>query len=553
MASIRLARPVGIAAALALAAAGSTLPAAAADGLKLELDGPRTVSVDPDVKYEPWQGDELKLVLDKVGEGFAKDPVLRYDTRDLTGIAELTLAPHCTTQDTVSTCRSSVGQIDSPLYVSDSPVVNAAKGAKTGTKGVLHITATSSNAAPATMDIEVVIGGPRLELKRIPEQSGVKPGSTIDAALEITNSGTLPANRVVLEFSTEEMLRFEQRFANCRYGVNDPDGWVHSTGMVCVIESRIDPGETVTVDPIRVGVTPGAYSAQVLFRVFANLTTTYDRILEGFTLEPGAGPRLTFGKPETPVADIGGPNLVGNHREFTSLDVKADNSADFEVVGTWAPVAGGRTGALTVGLRNHGPASILDRSGGDQMPMIRFKLPQGVTAAKVPPSCYEVPSEGSSTPEKGNFQCAVGNWAPNGLVKTYEFQLDVPAEAEDAAVTVRLAPGLTDLPWDRNRDNDLTKVLLGKTATTPSPAPSGTPTPTREPSATPTVTATPTVSETPTSTPTPSATVTRSGSLATTGGGSAAGPIAMAGAGAVALGGGLLVVVARRRRSGAHR
>ncbi|MFJ9520958.1 hypothetical protein ACIRPK_22225 [Kitasatospora sp. NPDC101801] len=551
MASLRLARPVGLTAVLALAVAGSTLPAAAADGLKLELDGPRTVSVDPDVRYEPWQGDELKLVLDKVGEGFAKDAVLRYDTRDLTGIAELTVAPHCTTQDTVSTCRSSVGQIDSPLYVSDSPVVNAAKGAKTGTKGVLHITATSSNAAPATLDLEIVIGGPRLELKRIPEQSGVKPGSTIAAALEITNSGALPANRVVLEFSTEEMLRFEQRYANCRYGVNEPDGWVHSTGMVCVIESRIEPGETVTVDPIRVGVTASAYAAQIFFRVFANLTTKYDGILEGFTLGPGDGPRLTFGKPETSVADVGGPNLVGNYREFTSLEVKADNSADFEAVGAWAPADGGRTGALTVGLRNHGPASILDRSGGDQLPMIRFKLPQGVTASKVPPSCHEVPSEGGSTPEEGNFQCAVGSWAPNGLVKTYEFQLDVPAE--DAAVTVRLAPGVTDLPLDRNRDNDRVKVLLGRTATTPSPSPSGTPTltPTREPSTTPTGTATPTASASPT--PAPSVTDTRTGPLATTGGGSAAGPIAMAGAGAVALGGGLLALVARRRRSGAHR
>lgn len=572
---IRLARPFGIAAALTLALAGTALPAAAAD-LSLKLEAPQAMAIDPTAKLEPNSGGNLSLYIGRVGKEAAKDVVVSYDTRDLTGVAELTMNGQCTVSGTVHTCKRWQPLEYDRINVTENLTLNGAKDAKIGAKGVLHIKATSSNATEAVRDVEVFVGGPVLELKEIPFQSKVKIGSTLDTPIEITNKGSLPANRVILAMYATEGLEFKQRFGNCEYGADSGDAWASSAGMICTVDTQVAPGETVKLDPLQFGVTPTAIYTFASFRALANVETETHWMRETYDLKPGSGPRLTFGKPETPVGTVGGPNINENFggriQNYAELEVSADNSADFSALGQWAPAAGGRTGTLTVGMLNSGPGSVFDRSGGESMPSVRLVLPKGVTATKVPEKCHAGGwNNGEPVKDQGYYLCGTTDWAPNGYRETFGFTLELAADAVGATVPVSLQnsastyePGHPSavMYWDKTPANDILPVQLSEKATgtvppvaTPTKAPTATATPAKKPTKAPpavqptgsraasAVPAKQSVSATP-STPT--------GPLASTGGGSNAGPMIGVGIAAVVLGAVLVVLAMRRRRAGAH-
>ncbi|MFI5533713.1 hypothetical protein ACIA8O_34780 [Kitasatospora sp. NPDC051853] len=557
----RPAGPFGLVAALALAASVTTLPATADDRPRLELSGPSAVAV------EPGASAGLPLQVRRPGTEAARDVVVGFDTRDLAGTAELSLRG-CTVSGTVHTCtqRSATELADLP----GAPAVTVPKSAVPGSRGTLHITATSPGAAPATLDLEVYAGGPRLTVRQLPKAQHVRPGSTLDAVLEVTNSGSLPARRLVVVMQTDETLGLDQRFGNCEYGTRarGPEGGGSrpaTTAVVCTVDSAVAPGETVRLDPVRVGVTPAAYYGFVTFSVLANLETGTQGVRRGHEFTPGAGPRLTTGKPESPVAEPGGPGLESPPGQggTTELEVFAENSADFEAVGRWSPGGDGRTGTLTVGLHNNGPASIADRTGGDAMPTVEFTLPPGARATAVPAGCH--PGD-----DGRGYSCRHDVWAPNGLRADYDFPLELSDPARDARFGVSLQnfishsePGRASaaMSWDRNAANDLVEVRLSGPATSAppaqapppatSPAAQGSPTTAQPvPAAATTGTGTTAPGQAPPSSAAPAA---LPAPLASTGGGASAGPTAAAGGAALTLGLVLMVVVARRRRTGAHR
>lgn len=115
----------------------------------------------------------------------------------------------------------------------------------------------------------------------------------------------------------------------------------------------------------------------------------------------------------------------------------------------------------------------------------------------------------------------------------------VPAHSEDLPATLTV---ITD---------EQPKSPVTKTGTvTPCPSPSPTPTPSVTPTPTPTATATPTASPSPSKSPSrkPSPKPTTP-QLADTGGGDQAGTIAAAGAGALVIGGGLVLLTRRRSQN----
>ncbi|MGW2402080.1 hypothetical protein ACWCYY_36560 [Kitasatospora sp. NPDC001664] len=558
MAPTRPARSFGLVTALALAVAVTALPATADDRPRLELSGPSALAV------EPGASAGLPLSLRLPGAETARDVVLALDTAGLAGVAELGVRG-CTVSGTVHSCprRSATG----PAGLADTPELTVAKSAVPGSRGTLRITATGPGAAPATLEVTVYAGGPRLTVKQLPKAEHVPPGSTLDTVLEITNTGSLPARRIHLVMRTDELLSLDQRFANCEYGTRPrgPEGEGSrpaTTAVICAVDSTVAPGETVRLDPVRVGVTPAAYDGRVAFSVLADQETGTERTRREHEFTRGSGPRLTVGKPEAPAAEPGGPSLAGlpGQDGETELAVLAENSADFEATGSWAPAAGGRGGVLTVGLHNNGPASIVDRTGGDVMPTVGFTLPAGARAAAVPAGCRPG-GDGRS------YSCRQDSWAPNGLRARYDFPLELSAGAGGTGLTVALRnsvahgePGRASaaMSWDHNPANDLVEVRLAEAAssappsTAPSPAAHAAP----DSSATPAPSASAPAPGGGADTPArgPAAPHAPAGApLASTGGGASAGPTAAAGGAAFTLGAVLLVVVARRRRAGTHR
>ncbi|KQV18676.1 MULTISPECIES: hypothetical protein [unclassified Kitasatospora] len=574
MVLIRLARPFGIAAALTLAVTGTALPASAASDLSLMLEGPAAISIDPTAKPEPHSAGNLPLYIGRVGKEAAKDVVVSYDTRDLTGVAELTLSGQCTVSGTVHTCKQWFPLEYDRINLTENATLTGAKDAKIGAKGVLHIKATSSNAKEAVQDVEVFTGGPKLELKEIPAQNKVKIGSTLDAPIEITNKGSLPANRVILAMYATDGLEFKQRFGNCEYGAESGGGsWTSSAGMICTVDTQVAPGETVKLSPMQFGVTPTALYTFANFHILANVETGTHWMRESYNLKPGSGPRLTFvGKPEAPVATVGGPNIDednGSAHNYAELEVHADSSADFSAIAQWTPAAGGRTGKLTVGMLNSGPGSVYDRSGGESAPSVQVVLPKGVTATTVPEKCSAGGhANGEQVKDQGYYTCSTDIWIPNGARYTFEFALALTAEAVNSTVPFSLQnsqssyePGHPSavMSWDKNPANDLGSIKLGEQASgnlpTTTPTKPATTAPTKAPTKAPPAvqpTGTRSASAVPAGQKSSAAPSTSTGPLASTGGGSNAGPIAGAGIAAIVLGAALVVVALRRRRAGAH-
>ncbi|WP_407989685.1 hypothetical protein [Kitasatospora sp. CMC57] len=492
----------------------------------------------------------MAIRLVTAGETRINDIVISYDTRDLAGVAELTTdgsswGDSCTVTGTVHTCKR-VYMYEGLGNAIGNPVLGAAKDARPGARGILHVTATGPDTAETAKDVEVIVGGPDLRLTPVPPQR-VEPGGTAEVRLEITNSGSLPANRVIVAMNGRDGVEFKQRFANCEYS-SDPalGGRPASTDVICTVDSTVAPGETVMLDPLQLGITASSSQGYATFHVLANLETEWDtvQIRPKYDLTPGSGPRLTFGRPEAPVGTVGGPNIlrdplgVGyqNHASSANLEkltVAVGVSTDYVAAAEWAPEADGRSGRLGIQLQNNGPGEIHPPDSGYAL-SIDLSLPKGAKATGVPDHCAVT---GGSDDTRAYYTCSLAGLLPGYNGGTFPFAVELAPEAAGATaeVSLRSRPatggpgqpaGLT--PWDPDPGNDSVTVRLGETsggaAPTTSPGPSGDST----------------------------ATSRAPGSLGSTGGGGGAGPLIGAGIAVILLGCGVIVLTLRRRRAGTH-
>ncbi|MFJ8040683.1 hypothetical protein ACIRBX_09300 [Kitasatospora sp. NPDC096147] len=566
----RLAGPLGLASTLTLAAAtaGAATPSPAAPELRLELRAPASVVLGP------GGTGSLPLRVRRVGGEGTRDVLVTFDARRLRGVAELHLPDGCSTAGTVQSCPGPLlPDLDpapsdpgtggpspaatGPAALPGEPSVTAAAGAGPGSRGVLHVSATAADSTPAELDVEVLVDGPRLTIAPLPKAERVRPGSALDTVLEITNSGALPARRLRLVMLTEETLTFGQRFGNCEYGTRPrgtDDAGLRPAGsaVICTLDSPVGAGETVRLDPLRIGVTPAAYRDRVGFTVLAEYQGDAEQTRGAYEFGPGSGPLLAIAERRTGSADRPTTGSAS-----TELEVRTESGADFEAVGRWAPAGDGRTGTLTVGLHNNGPAAISARTAGRALPTLGFTLPDGVRATKVPAGCR-------ATADGHGYGCRPGDWAPADLRADYDFALELAPGAGETSLTVSLqdatgssgpVPTSAAMEWDQDPADDVVVLRLAGPSTA---RPTAAPRPSVAGIAPGTTASAPATGAGSAAAATGSPAVTRHpaavpGPLASTGGGTPAGPTAALGGAAVTLGLGLIVLVARRRRPGLHR
>ncbi|KDN84959.1 hypothetical protein [Kitasatospora cheerisanensis] len=575
MGNSRITRPAAIGAPLAAAVlALSSAPAHAAE--ELRLDVPATFAVPA----APASGDATAMELQVTSSGplaadTSRDVVVTYDATGLAGIASFTppatgWGSKCTATGQVHTCTFGVRSWPNSNSFSSqfNPKLTAVKGAPQGQAGHLKISQNwAGSPAGAATDVSVYAGGPKLEFDQgidsRPIEAG-QPGSVVKQAFQVTNNGTVESGQLVVGARLSPGLTFKQHYANCSYGTYTGtfEPFKNTQAAVCTVNTSVKPGQTVTLDPIEAVVGTDALYPDIEFTVASGENSPSLKYVRGdFAFAPASqsGPRLTAGLPEDPNAKPGPPNVGPQAREHVILQYRITNHADFSARGAWAPTDGGKKGTLTLTVHNGGPAAVEYLRSGNPIATVLATLPSGVTVSgKLPDGCFTRPEHPDLV------ACNLPMWLLNGADLSFALPLAVsdPAAAPKAAVALTTEQGAYEvkveaLPYDTENANNAFSLALGSTAATAAPSatpgPTGTPTgaPSGAPSGSPAATgpARPSGSATPSVSASSSATAQggSGGGLAFTGS-EGTGTMVGLGIGAIVLGGGVIALVARRRR-----
>ncbi|MFB7949560.1 hypothetical protein ACFC6L_32155 [Kitasatospora phosalacinea] len=543
----------------ALAFGAFTTPTASAADSTLTIEAPSAVAVNPD-SSAPGEGNggytNVQLNFKLSDHPNAATGRVTIDLAPLQGIASVYTPYGCSVAGQLLTCDA-MSMYGGQQGMSLALYGPAAPGAP-GSSAVLRTTAVFDGVT-ATADTKVTLGGSNLVVEDVPVNEGLKPGDTWTPKLRITNKGQLPASQLYLVFDGGMELTFLPQFSNCQYAT---DGDV----QICTVHTAVQPGETVELSPIGFKVDSDAYYPYEDVSVSSaapDATSWYSR----FHYVPGpasAGKLTVVGKPD----DSTTPNGVTDfeYENTISLTAKVPNTADFAATGSWAPEAGKQQGKLTVGMVNNGPASIDWRSGS--LPArVRVELPAQAGVLQKPDNCYRA----STDPAVNTFDCTTTPYIKNGYRASFDFTVRADPAAKLSAVVTLPSLGEDNQesgkPWDHDKSNDVVTVALGGEASTGTPSPQPSPSTGTEPGG-----SDPSASPSPApgaSSAAPSASPSAStgtgtggtggstggtggtGNLASTGGGQGAGTVAGLGLGAVALGGGVLLV-ARRRKADAQ-
>ncbi|MFJ5230729.1 LPXTG cell wall anchor domain-containing protein [Kitasatospora sp. NPDC088391] len=577
MGNTRITRPIALGAPLTAAAALlalGTAPAQAVADDDVTLRVPSAVSLPgaPDTGaatavglYIPASG--------HLATNTSRDLVVTFDATGLNGLAtfkpEASWASKCTTAGLVYTCtfnQYGAPPMQGSFNTQFQPTLTANKGVPHGIPGHLKVTGGWAGGPASSTDVSVYVGGPKLEFDASlgqDDHEGGKAGSTFKESLRVTNNGSMESGRLVIGATLSPGLSFRTKLANCSYGVqnNGSGPFDHTEAAICTINTSVKPGESVTVDPLEIGIDADSLYPDVEYYVDSGDYDTFSYPRRAFTFTPasGTGTRLTAGLPETDGAKSGPPNLGPDAHSMTIVQYRVDNHADFSARAAWAPTDGGKKGALTLTGHNGGPASIAYLRSGNSIATFLVTLPDGVGLDGTPDNC------GARNDDPHTVVCSFPMWLANDADQTFTLPLTVADPAAAPKVTAALTTEwaayekkVEPLPYDQENGNNTVTLALGGTPATAQPTtpgtggstPPSTGTPTGQPTATPTDTSTPTASPSATGTAptgTDNGTGTGTGGNLASTGSDGSGTLLGLGLGAVGLGT-AAVLVARRKR-----
>ncbi|MEV0224435.1 hypothetical protein [Streptomyces sp. NPDC050704] len=308
----------------------------------------------------------------------------------------------------------------------------AAPGSKPGDSGTVRFRFTTQQGKTLSARTRVVVGEPVVKVRTTKVFEDVGPGSVLRTPLVVRNTGEVPVRGVGLKLAVGTGLRFEHRYANCRYPKAQKD-----SVAVCEFPGlRIPPGQAVILRPdLALNV-----SRTQMYTSFNQQAWALDLGPAKNSVVPeggdhGDGPRLTTGTAK-------GDDLKGT---FAGGDlwseVRVDTYADFEVFA--AEVSGERGTEHTVRLkvRNNGPADPGSTT-------LLFTPPESATVLKQP---MEAIDEDVYEPycdlDQGTYSCSVGSGLEAGRTRTFEFTLRLGGPGEGS---VRV----TDTAGTDRRDPD---------------------------------------------------------------------------------------------------
>ncbi|MFJ5214030.1 hypothetical protein ACIP98_04910 [Streptomyces sp. NPDC088354] len=310
-----------------------------------------------------------------------------------------------------------------------------------GTVGALALMALG--AAPAG----AADPAPGVVLGKIAPIDGVKPGSALSVPISFTNTGPAALDKVWMEFDVTRGLSHTEVPSNCgRWDGQAHDDLPAFSNLLCEFDQPVRPGVVYALEkPVALKVLD--HSLYDLLRVAIWGTEPVSE--GGFEPIPGTAPAVKLvERPDDTPAAPGSARPDGG--DFATVDVTAENTADFQVTGARLEGGVGDTVPLEVKFTNAGPGWVL--RDGVSPAVVRIKMPAGTSVAKSAGFCRNL---GSAT-----YECGMGDsWVDEHGGQTYDFKLRIDKAVPGAKGSVALA-GKLPRPFDTVRSNDTADILL---------------------------------------------------------------------------------------------
>lgn len=260
----------------------------------------------------------------------------------------------------------------------------AAPTSAPGDKGELHISFRDAEGDVSRATTRIEVAGPILALR---EQSLLRMGSgeRHAAALDVLNTGELPADGFTVTTTVDDELGPVRRSRSCDYL---PYGG--ATFVTCRFPGvRLEPGEEAHVaNWLVLGGSRSLMHAS--FRTTVELlgSDADNEGLDRFTrptpeFSPSGTPRAGTGPALTPqVRKAPGKGEKYSEEKEVRTKVGIANRPDYVLVSELS-AAGGNGRHLQVGLRNDGPGDPREAGGGDRSSLV-LTLPEGTEVHKEP-------------------------------------------------------------------------------------------------------------------------------------------------------------------------
>ncbi|MDY7085784.1 MAG: hypothetical protein SYR96_11825 [Actinomycetota bacterium] len=367
------------------------------------------------------------------------------------------------------TCGAAVDLL-TPAGVDSAVVgyVQVAAGATAGLTATLTATMTVKGYAPVKRTAKLVVGegvtltaaGPELD-------RSAAPGATIDTPLTITNSSTVPAEGVAIGASVQYAFESRTQFSNCTY----LDGVLTS----CLFPQTLAPGATYRVTlPMRVRKDTAAPSEQ--YAGWQWMTDEEFADARQYISKGGFGPLGPAGRggvlrlTEVATAKAGPPQALTNYAAHgMKLTVTGKQSTDLAAVGASARGKKGAVVTVPARVRNNGPAALDQTRVNRDWQRVRFYVPAGTTAVKVPELCAPMTSSGKvdetrrGEPGELRYSCDSFSLLKVGGDLTFDFGLRIDKVVTGARGAVAVGAPAEEL----NKANNTAAIVINPPAAAP--------------------------------------------------------------------------------------
>ncbi|MEU0331979.1 hypothetical protein [Streptomyces sp. NPDC006193] len=296
--------------------------------------------------------------------------------------------------------------------------------------------------------------GKRMTLDRLDRDGGERPrvGATFHVRAGFTHHGEHALHQVAVSINLSERLSFATEYRNCEYGTDveeNPASRTHHQAL-CLIDTRVQPGESVDLAPVAVTVGKAALDEVVSVEDATGMGWPPYGKWRDRHRGRGRGKELTLVKRTGGVPPAA---RVTDGMSSGRLEVSVDNAWDLAVKGAAVKGRKGDTVTAKLSLDFHGAdvKAQLDAENSIPFARVAVRLPRGVTVVSTPEHC------GGGDPGKGKpYLCEYGLYTTgfdlpmlrDGFHRDYPFELRIDDTSELDGGMVRV-----DAPPERLRDD----------------------------------------------------------------------------------------------------
>ncbi|MFJ1745395.1 hypothetical protein ACIOJD_04015 [Streptomyces sp. NPDC088116] len=295
-------------------------------------------------------------------------------------------------------------------------------------------------AAPAAVAEE---SAPELALGNIAPIDNVKPGSSVDVPVTVTNNGTNAAEKVWVFYSVTRGFDYADLPSNCTsHQVTAYDEMTAKWNAVCEFDQKAEPGV--------------AYAPEkpLALKALDRALNDHLRVTVGDSepeLDEAATPPVRGTAPAVKLVErpAGGEAV----EDVVEVPVTSLNTADIQTAGAHLKGRVGDTVTLRVQYKNAGPAWVL--APLDSTPFSVLVTPPAGTSV--------VKSDGYCDAEGKAYSCGTSQrWVDEDEDHTYTFKLKIDKKVAGAKGSVALSPEAR--PYDPDKTNDKADITLDVTS-----------------------------------------------------------------------------------------